>query len=254
MDRMLVMRSHQMSKRGFPLTFLIVAISCLSAIAAEGLLRPVDLRCEYRKNPLGIDTLKPRLSWTLEATDPEARGQRQTAYQILAASSEEGLRRDQGDLWDTGRVESDRSIQVPYEGKPLASGMPVWWKVRVWDNNGKPSAWSEPAFWSMGLLKAEDWKGKWIGLEGGEGKPEQLKEAHWVWSSQPGPGTRYFRRTIEIPQDNSVSDALLYLVGSGNSTLYINGNQLDQRRGSRTLSRLTLLRPCTAAPTSSPSP
>ena len=220
-----------MSKWGFPLALLIVAISCLSAMGAEGLLRPLDLRCEYRKNPLGIDTLKPRLRWALAALDPNARGQRQTAYQILVASSEERLSRDQGDLWDTGRVESDKSIQVPYEGKLLASGAPVWWKVRVWDNNGKPSAWSEPAFWSMGLLKAEDWKGKWIGLDRGEGKPEQLKAARWVWSSEPGPGTRYFRRTIEVPQDNPVSDALLYLVGSGNSTLYINGKPSGSAKG-----------------------
>jgi alpha-L-rhamnosidase len=228
---MLFMRRNQMSKWDFALTFLIVAISCVPALAAEGLLRPTDLRCEYRKNPLGIDTLNPRLRWALEATDPEARGQRQTAYQILAASSEKGLRSDQGDLWDTGRVESDKSIQMPYEGKALASGMLVWWKVRVWDNNGKASDWSEPAFWSMGLLKAEDWKGKWIGLEGGDGKPEKLKEAHWVWSSQPGQATRYFRRTIEIPQDNSVSDALLYLVGAGNSRLYINGKPVGSGNG-----------------------
>jgi alpha-L-rhamnosidase len=220
-----------MSKWGFALAFLIVAIPCFSALAAEGLLRPVNLRCEYRQNPLGIDTLQPRVSWTLEPTDPKVRGQRQTAYQILAASSEERLRSDQGDLWDTGTVKSDKSIHVPCEGKPLGSGMQVWWKVRVWDDHGNPSAWSEPAFWSMGLLKAEDWKGKWIGLDGGEGKPEQVKEAHWIWSSQPGPGTRYFRRTIEIPRETTVSDALLYLVGSGASTLYINGKEVKSAKG-----------------------
>jgi alpha-L-rhamnosidase len=126
---------------------------------------------------------------------------------------------------------------VPYEGKPLTSGLWVWWKVRVWDDAGKPSAWSEPAFWSMGLLKAEDWKGKWIGFEGGEGKPERLKEARWIWSSEPSysgirsAAPRYFRRPIEIPQDNSVSDALLYLVASGNSTLYINGKPVGSARG-----------------------
>ena len=220
-----------MSKLVFAIAFLTAGVSCPSAFAAEGLMPPTDLRCEYRRNPLGIDTLKPRLRWALEASDPKARGLRQAAYQILVASSEERLRNGHGDLWDTGRVESDKSIQVPYEGKPLASGVPVWWKVRVWDSAGKPSAWSEPAFWSMGLLKADDWKGKWIGFEGGEGKPEELKKAHWVWSSQPGPGTRYFRRTIEIPQDNSVSDALLYLVGSGNTTFYIKGKPVGAGKG-----------------------
>ncbi len=220
-----------MSKGDFAVTLLIVAVISIPALAAEGLQRPVNLRCEYRRNPLGIDTLQPRLSWTLEPTDPRARGLRQTAYQILAASSEERLRSDRGDLWDTGSVKSDKSIQVPYEGKTLGSGMQVWWKVRVWDDAGKPSSWSEPALWSMGLLKPEDWKGKWIGLDGGEGKPEQLKEAHWLWSSEPGPGTRYFRRTIEIPRDASVSDALLYLVSSGSSTLYINGRQAGKSTG-----------------------
>jgi alpha-L-rhamnosidase len=220
-----------MSKRGFALTFLIVTVACLSAIAAQELLRPVNLRCEFRRNPLGIDTLQPRLSWILDPTDPKARGQMQTAYQILAASSKERLRSGQGDLWDTGEVKSDKSIHVPYEGKRLGSGMQVWWKVRVWDERGKPSAWSEPAFWSMGLLKAEDWKGNWIGLDAGEGKPEPLKEAHWVWSSEPGSGARYFRRTIEIAPDNPVSNALLYLVGSGDCTLYINGNEAGRAKG-----------------------
>ena len=211
--------------------FLIVGLSCLSALAAEGLLPPSGLRCEYRKNPLGIDTVKPRLSWLLEAADPNARGQKQRAYQILVASSEERLHREQGDFWDTGRVESGKSIQVPYDGKPLASGTPVWWKVRVWDGTGKPSDWSEPAFWSMGLLKRSDWKGAWIGLDGGEGKPEELKKAHWVWSSQSGPGTRYFRRTIEIPQDDPVSDALVHLVSSGTAVLYINGQPVGSAKG-----------------------
>ena len=222
-----------MSKCDFALTLLIVAAISISALAAEGLLRPVNLRCEYRRNPLGIDTIQPRLSWTLEPTDPRARGLRQTAYQILAASSEERLRSDRGDLWDTGSVKSDKSIQVPYGGKTLGSGMQVWWKVRVWEDAGKPSSWSEPALWSMGLLKPEDWKGKWIGLDAGEGKPDQLKEAHWLWSSEPGPGTRYFRRTIEIPRDASVSDALLYLVVSGSSTLYINGREGGKVNGTR---------------------
>ncbi|MGA2077067.1 MAG: glycoside hydrolase family 78 protein [Terriglobia bacterium] len=220
-----------MPKHALILTLLIVCLSCLSAIAAERLLPPTDLRCEYRKNPLGIDTAKPRLSWHLEASDPSARGLKQRAYQILVASSEERLGNDQGDFWDTGRVESDKSIQVPYGGKPLASGTPVWWKVRVWDSAGTPSNWSGPAFWSMGLLNPEDWRGKWIGLDEGEGQPEELGKAHWIWSSRVGPGTRYFRRTIEIAQDNPVSDALLYLVGSGNTALYINGQPVGSTKG-----------------------
>jgi alpha-L-rhamnosidase len=210
---------------------LLTFLHPLPAVAAEGRLRPVDLRCEYRKNPLGIDTLEPRLSWKLGLADPTARGQVQTAYQILAASSEELLRNDRGDLWDTGKVESSQSVQVSYGGKPLASRSRVWWKVRVWDKAGGSSPWSEPSLWSMGLLKAEDWKAKWIGLDGNEGKPQGLRDAQWLWSSQTGPGMRYFRRTIEISKDRPVTDALLFLVGTGTSTLYVNGSQTGEAKG-----------------------
>ena len=220
-----------MSRIVLALTLLVITVACLSAFPAGNLLRPVDLRCEYRSDPLGIDALQPRLSWTLEPSDPELRGQKQSAYRILAASSQERLRNDQGDLWDTGKVESDKSIQVPYKGKALTSGMQVWWKVQVWNNNGNPSGWSEPALWSMGLLRSDSWKAKWIGLDGGEGKARQLTGAHWIWSSEPGPGTRRFRRTIEVSHDNPVSDALLFLVGSGSTKLFINGKDIGAAKG-----------------------
>ena len=220
-----------MSRFGLALVCFVAVVACLPVCAADGPLRPVDLRCEYRKNPLGIDAPQPRLSWILEATDPGARGQMQTAYQILVASTEERLRANQGDLWDAGKANSDHSIQVVYSGKALASRSQVWWKVRVWDKSGRPSAWSAPAFWSMGLLKADDWQGKWIGLDGGEGKPQDLKGAHWLWSSEKGPSTRYFRRTIEVAPDNPVTDVLLWLAGTGSTTVYVNGVKVGAGEG-----------------------
>ena len=90
------------------------------------------------------------------------RGAKQTAYQVLVASSPEHLAADQGDLWDSGKVVSDQSIHVAYAGKPLESRMQCYWKVRAWDKDGQPSAWSQPAQWSMGLLKPDDWQAKWI--------------------------------------------------------------------------------------------
>jgi len=118
-----------------------------------------NLRCEYRVNPAGVDVRHPRLSWTLVSTQ---RAQRQTAYQILAASTAENLARDQGDLWDSGKVASDQTLHVVYAGKPLVSRQQVWWKVRVWDKAGQPSAWSTPATWTMGLLEPADWRAQWI--------------------------------------------------------------------------------------------
>ncbi|MBC7326691.1 hypothetical protein H5T87_01080 [bacterium] len=126
---------------------------------------PNNLRCEYRENPLGIDESKPRLSWILQIKEPNLRGVRQTAYQILVASSKEKLEKGEGDLWDSGKVESDQTSQIEYDGVPLKSEMECWWKVRVWDEEGNVSDWSEPAFWTMGLLQKEEWKAKWIGYE-----------------------------------------------------------------------------------------
>ena len=122
-----------------------------------------NLRCEYRENPLGIDVVKPRLSWVIEVRGrrSEDRGQRQTAYQVLVASSEELLEQDKGDLWDSGKVESNQSIQVEYAGKPLESRMHCHWKVRVWDQaRRKRSPWSAPARWTMGLLEAKGLAGE----------------------------------------------------------------------------------------------
>ncbi len=198
----------------------------------SGSIKPIDLRCEYRKDPTGIDARQPRVHWILQSIVPGARAQAQTAYRILVASSEGLLRSGHADLWDTGKVQSSQSTQLGYEGKPLASGRPVWWKVRVWDQFGKPSPWSETGFWSMGLLNGEDWKGQWIGLNGGEGKPQGLMRARWIWSSNSGTGTRYFRRALKVPQGRSpVVDAMLLVVASGDSTLYINGKKAAKGKG-----------------------
>jgi alpha-L-rhamnosidase len=131
----------------------------VAAVAAD--IRPTDLRCEYRQNPLGMDVLQPRLSWTLQAA-PTARGVAQSAYRVLLASLPETLARDEGDLWDSDKVPSDQTIHVAYAGQPLQSRMCAWWKVRVWDKDGQSSAWSAPATWTMGLLQPSDWRAKWI--------------------------------------------------------------------------------------------
>ena len=126
---------------------LMLAASVFSVAAGSGSIAPVNLRCEYLTNPQGIDVGQPRLSWLLESRSPNRRGLRQSAWQILVASSEKNLKRDRGDLWDSGKVESDQSIQVEYAGSALASRQACFWKVRVWDQDGQPSSWSQPAGW-----------------------------------------------------------------------------------------------------------
>lgn len=114
-----------------------------------------QLRCEYLDNPLGIDEREPRLSWIVTS---EARGQRQTAYQIRVASDIDKLLSGKADLWDSGKVASDETVNVVYQGKPLVSRQRCFWQVRVWDKNSNVSKWSSSARWSMGLLNKEDWQ------------------------------------------------------------------------------------------------
>ena len=130
----------------------------LNASAATT-LEVANLRCEYQIDPNGMDVLQPRLSWTLASLQ---RGQKQSAFQVLVARSPEMLRRNEGDLWDTGKVVSDESIQIIYKGIPLNSRSRAWWKVRVWDKDGNVSDWSESSRWSMGLLHQSDWHSDWI--------------------------------------------------------------------------------------------
>ncbi|MEW6749778.1 MAG: family 78 glycoside hydrolase catalytic domain, partial [Candidatus Latescibacterota bacterium] len=117
-------------------------------------LRPVQLRCEYLTDPLGIDARQPRLSWILQAGEP---GQRQTAHQVVVRSGRRTV-------WDTGRRSWRESLHTVYGGPPLESGRLYAWRVRVWDGQGKASPWSPLACWSMGLLEPQDWHGQWIGL------------------------------------------------------------------------------------------
>ncbi len=139
---------------------LAAALSLCVATAAFAGTTVADLRCDYAANPLGVDSANPRLFWKLESN---ARGQRQTAYQILVASSKQNLAQDKGDLWDSGKVDSDETIQIQYAGKELKSSQQVFWKVRAWDAGGRVSAWSKPATWTMGVLNNADWQARWIG-------------------------------------------------------------------------------------------
>ncbi len=130
-----------------------------AAADGTGHLRATDLRCEYLREPLGVEEPSPRLTWVVES---DRRDETQTAYQVLVASSADRLARDQGDLWDSGKVLSSATAHVVYAGTPLASRRACYWKVRAWDRDGAAGDWSAPARWEMGLLAPEDWSAEWI--------------------------------------------------------------------------------------------
>jgi len=166
---------------------------------------PKRLRCEYLENPIGIDELPPRLSWWL---DDERPAEIQTAYHILAAGRPDQLEADVGDLWDSGRVESSSTGQIPYAGRALASRQRVWWKVRAFDSDGIGTPWSRIAFFEAGLLEPDDWRARWIAapLMGGKRTPVQVPA---------------LRRSFELPK--AVQNARLYITALGVYDVEING-------------------------------
>jgi len=197
-------------------------------------LKVKNLRVEYLVNPLGIDVLKPRLSWIVESSE---RGQFQTAYQIIVSSSRQKLDNNIGDLWDSGKVQSNETTQITYAGKPLSSRIVCWWKVRVWDKYGRPSEWSEPAYWTIGLLKQEDWKAKWIGYEYTELSDLNFDGCKWIWFNEGNPtkeapvGDRYFRRTINLPADKRIQRGTFLITADDQFVLFVNGKEAGASDG-----------------------
>jgi len=146
------------------LLLLVLAVSYATIAVAEATpsLIPVDLTCEFDCNPTGIDVANPRLSWKLAGSE---RGQRQTAYRIQVFSRSNLVSNTPQltpDLWDSGKVASDKTQLIPYAGKPLVSSQQVFWSVQVWNESGSPSQPTDFQTWTMGLLKPEDWEAKWI--------------------------------------------------------------------------------------------
>ncbi|MBS1851554.1 MAG: glycoside hydrolase family 78 protein [Acidobacteria bacterium] len=221
--------SRDVRANAIRLMWMGVFFCCIvpQVVAQAGGVRASNLRCEYRVDPLGIDIVQPRLSWILESVHSGERGQSQSAYRILAASSPELLAAEKADLWDTGKINSSQSIQLRYGGEPLHSQQFVWWKVQLWDEKGQASEWSSPARWSMGLLQASDWSGQWIGVKGGDGPSEELEGAHWIAGVNSSQQPLWFRREFEISPANPASHGLLVLsAGAGDVTAYINGEKV----------------------------
>jgi alpha-L-rhamnosidase len=173
-----------------------------------------DLRCEMLKDPQGIGTAHPRLSWQISS---DQRNTQQIAYEVIVASSPQKLASNIGDLWDSHKVMSDKSIMVSYAGKALTSRANCYWKVKVWTTKGE-STWSQPAFWSIGLNTA-DWQAKWIGYEHG-----------FPWDSVSKfsrLSARYYRKQFQTSKQ--VKKAVIYIVGLGHYELYINGKSIGDQ-------------------------
>jgi alpha-L-rhamnosidase len=195
------------------LLLLLATVSLCQVCRGGTPLLANHLRCEYLAEPRGVGETQPRLSWLLQSDE---RGQRQTAYQILVAGSPEALAADRGDLWDTAKVASEDSTGAVYQGKPLVSQQECFWKVKVWDRADRPSAWSEPARWSMGLLDPAQWKAQWIGYD----KARQVAGTSKLLLPPP----RYLRSVFQAAKP--VRRATLYATALGIFDVYLNGKRV----------------------------
>ena len=194
---------------------------------------------EALSNPVGVDSTTPRFSWITEA--PGTHNKKQSAYQLLVASSLEKLANNEGDLWDTGKVQSEESNFVSYAGAPLESLTRYYWKARVWDEQDQPTDWSAPSTWVQGIVKSEDWQGEWI-AQGKEARPDvDMTEAGWIGASDSresnaGYEDEAYRRVfvLDRPQsdfDNQNLSGLLYFAACERFEIFVNGKKVGHSIG-----------------------
>jgi alpha-L-rhamnosidase len=195
----------------------------------EAKITPGKLRCEYLENPQVVDVLYPRLSWVNIAEEGD-REQVQTAWEIKVATTKDKLTNDQADLWSSDKVVSSQSVNILYNGKVLLSRQDCWWQVRTWDKKGKVSEWSEPAFWSMGLLNPQEWKARWIGApwQGEEAlpKPVRGRPGENAGTQELPPPAPMLRKSFTIHKE--VASARAYVTGLGYFELYMNGKKVSE--------------------------
>ena len=235
------MRARPLSRPAVRRAALLTASAATTSLLLTGLLpgpasadgetaSPVTLAAttvDRTTDPLGIDDTHPRLGWQLLS---HRNGESQSAYEIAVSSSAGKAASGTADVWDSGKVTSDQSVDVPYGGPAPHTGRSYYWRVRAWDAQGRATAWSRVSSWEMGLLSSTDWKAGWIGAP--STSAPDFGGTSWIWYPEGDPAstapqaTRYFRRTLDLPAGATVSTARFLLTADDDFDLYVNGRKI----------------------------
>ncbi len=208
-------------------TRIVMVALLLSGLATAVTGKPIQLKCDSLVHPLGVDDKQPLLSWQLQ---DDRFGARQTAYEIQIASTPALLSAGKPDVWDSGRVPTDQSVNVPYAGPTLHPYRRYFWRVKVWDQDGNPYPESDSSWWETGLMDPANWRAKWIGYE--EEEERRLRQADAAWVTNPGSDNyrdsgethHNFRFSFEVPGE--VKRADLFVAGEDTAAAWMNGQQV----------------------------
>ncbi len=192
----------------------------------------MELRCEYETRPLSLSHPSPRFFWVMS---DERRGARQTAYQILVDDKKSALERDQGDMWNSGKVQGDQAAHVAYAGKALRSKQPYWWKVRIWDRDDLPSQWSKPQCFETAFLHRDEWQASWIGMSWPE-EEKASRAGEWIFTHNRidrreywnrASAYHYFRKTFTVSDE--IEEALFSIQTDKPIRVWLNGRLILDR-------------------------
>lgn len=197
-----------------PFVFLLLAMLCIGAGFAASPLQPSELSCEYKTNPLGIDTQSPRFGWLFTATAPN---QLQLAYELIVSDNLKLVQELSGNYWQTGKINSSQNIHIEYRGNALKSFTKYYWRVKVYNADGLASEWSAVASFETAMLEPGDWTAQWIG--DGSVKPASDEEYYKI-DRMP-----LLRKTFAAGK--KIESARLYISGLGYYEAYVNGQKLS---------------------------